>query len=112
MVDKAATVVTTEYGTASNPINNCSGTVYPGNPGTIDPEDPPKPDTGDNTIYTYAFEDQWPAYGDFDMNDVIITIDKIRTTNKDKQVSIQRTCTRRWCQSKNWHRNPVSKCKK
>ena len=40
MVDKAATVVTTEYGTASNPINNCSGTVYPGNPGTIDPEDP------------------------------------------------------------------------
>lgn len=89
MVDKAATVVTTEYGTASNPINNCSGTVYPGNPGTIDPEDPPKPDTGDNTIYTYAFEDQWPAYGDFDMNDVIITIDKISTTNKDKQVSIQ-----------------------
>nr|WP_303776438.1 LruC domain-containing protein [Bacteroides intestinalis] len=89
MVDKAATVVTTEYGTASNPINNCSGTVYPGNPGTIDPEDPPKTDTGDNTIYTYAFEDQWPAYGDFDMNDAIITIDKISTTNKDKQVSIQ-----------------------
>lgn len=74
---------------AKEEIEACAGIINEGNPGTPEPENPPKPDTGDNTIYTYAFEDQWPAYGDFDMNDVVITIDKINTTNSGKQVSIQ-----------------------
>lgn len=89
MVQKESTIITTKYGEASDAIENCSGTVYEGNPGTSKPENPEKPEVGDNTIYTYAFEDQWPAYGDFDMNDIIVTLDKISTTNGDKQVSIQ-----------------------
>ena len=70
-------------------VETCGGIINEGNSGTPNPEDPEKPETGDNTVYTYAFEDQWPAYGDFDMNDVVITIDKIITTNSGKQVSIQ-----------------------
>lgn len=79
----------TGYDDSKYTIENCAGIVNEGNPGDPDPEDPPTPDIGDNTVYTYAFEDQWPAYGDFDMNDVVITIDKINTTDGSKQVSIQ-----------------------
>lgn len=79
----------TGYDESKYTIENCAGIVNEGNSGDPEPENPPKPDTGDNTIYTYAFEDQWPAYGDFDMNDVVVTIDKINTTNSGKQVSIQ-----------------------
>ena len=25
-------------------------------------------------MYTFAFEDNWPAYGDFDMNDLVIVM--------------------------------------
>ena len=79
----------TGYDDSKYNVETCAGIINEGNPGNPDPIDPPKPDTGDNTVYTYAFEDQWPAYGDFDMNDVVITIDKISITNGDKQVSIQ-----------------------
>ena len=79
----------TGYDESKYTIENCAGIVNEGNPGKPNPGNPPKPDTGNNTVYTYAFEDQWPAYGDFDMNDVVITIDKINTTNNDKQISIQ-----------------------
>lgn len=87
-VRKTPTVVTTAYGEAPKAIQNCSGTVYSGNEGDPDPEDPEKPDVEDKTIYTYAFEDQWPAYGDFDMNDIVTTINKMSITN-DKTLTIQ-----------------------
>lgn len=87
--EKESSVKITKKDEAKEEIETCAGIVNEGNPGKPDPEDPPKPDTDDNTIYTYAFEDQWPAYGDFDMNDVVISIDKINTTNKGQQVSIQ-----------------------
>lgn len=88
MVKKDASVVTTAYGEAPKAIQNCSGTVYPGNEGDPDPEDPEKPNVEDKTVYTYAFEDQWPAYGDFDMNDIVITINKMTITD-DKKLTIQ-----------------------
>ena len=88
MVKKDASVVTTAYGEAPKAIQNCSGTVYPGNEGDPDPEDPEKPDVEDKTIYTYAFEDQWPAYGDFDMNDIVVTINKMTITDS-KKLTIQ-----------------------
>lgn len=34
-----------------------------------------------NWAYTYAFEDLWPQYGDFDFNDVVVTIDKFHTSS-------------------------------
>ncbi len=88
MVKKEASVVTTSYGEAPKAIQNCSGTVYPGNEGDPDPGDPEKPDVEDKTIYTYAFEDQWPAYGDFDMNDIVVTINKMTITDS-KKLTIQ-----------------------
>lgn len=87
--DKEPSVKITKKDEAKEEIETCTGTIYEGNPGNPDPENPEKPDIEDNTVYTYAFEDQWPAYGDFDMNDIVITIDKINTTNGGKQVSIQ-----------------------
>ena len=86
---KESSVKLTKKDEAKDEIETCTGIINEGNPGKPNPGNPPKPDTGNNTVYTYAFEDQWPAYGDFDMNDVVITIDKINTTNNDKQVSIQ-----------------------
>lgn len=50
---------------------------------------PEQPDIEDNTVYTYAFEDQWPAYGDFDMNDVVVSINKMTATNDNKKLTIQ-----------------------
>lgn len=89
MVHKDPSVVTTTYGEAANSIQNCSGTVYQGNDGNPDPENPPKPDIEDNTVYTYAFEDQWPAYGDFDMNDIVVSIDKMTATDENKKITIK-----------------------
>lgn len=87
--EKEPSVKITKKDEAKEEIETCTGIIHEGNPGNPDPEDPTQPDVEDNTVYTYAFEDQWPAYGDFDMNDVVITIDKISTTNSGKQVSVQ-----------------------
>lgn len=78
----------TDYDSSKYTIETCAGIINEGNSGNPDPVDPPKPDTGDNTIYTYAFEDQWPAYGDFDMNDIVITIDRMNITDS-KKLTIQ-----------------------
>ena len=79
---------TTGWGGSKNTFSTCGGYYYSGNESDPDPEDPEKPDVEDKTVYTYAFEDQWPAYGDFDMNDVVITINKMSITN-DKTLTIQ-----------------------
>lgn len=50
--------------------------------GTDDPEENPNPPTNPefpieivtSTDYIYAMEDQWPTYGDYDMNDVVVGI--------------------------------------
>ncbi|SHF40681.1 LruC domain-containing protein [Bacteroides luti] len=36
-----------------------------------------------NSYYTYTMEDQWPYYGDYDMNDIVVTITpQYKTDNK------------------------------
>lgn len=80
---------TTGWGGSKNTFSTCGGYYYSGNEGDPDPEDPEKPDVEDKTVYTYAFEDQWPAYGDFDMNDIVVTIDKMTATNDNKKLSIK-----------------------
>ena len=72
---------TTGWGGSKNTFSTCGGYYYSGNEGDPDPEDPEKPDVEDKTVYTYVFEDQWPAYGDFDMNDIVVSIDKMTATN-------------------------------
>lgn len=79
---------TTGWGGSKNTFSTCGGYYYSGNEGDPDPEDPEKPDVEDKTIYTYAFEDQWPAYGDFDMNDIVVTINKMTITDS-KKLTIQ-----------------------
>lgn len=62
-------------------ISTCGGYYKPGEPGKPDPSNPDFPIvTEDATNYTFAFEDNWPTYGDFDMNDIIATIDKVTVT--------------------------------
>lgn len=60
-------------------IEVCTGIINPGNPGT-DPgeEEFPIIQTSDAT-YTYLFEDNWPLYGDYDMNDIVFQISNITT---------------------------------
>lgn len=57
-------------------ITSCSEITEIPNPGTA-PKDPQFPiKLEDNHEYSYLFEDQWPLYGDYDMNDIVMTIKK------------------------------------
>lgn len=66
-------------GTPKYDIDNCA-VSEPGNPGGEITE-PIVPETS-ITQLTYAFEDQWPVYGDFDMNDVVLSVNKISADDK------------------------------
>ncbi len=64
----------TKIGESKVYIEVCTGIKNEGNGGT-DPTNPTFPIiVDDNHQYTYTFEDQWPLYGDYDMNDVVMTI--------------------------------------
>ncbi|WP_148372745.1 LruC domain-containing protein [Bacteroides bouchesdurhonensis] len=57
-------------------ITSCSEITEVPDPGTA-PKDPQFPiKLEDNRKYSYLFEDQWPLYGDYDMNDIVMTIKK------------------------------------
>lgn len=68
-------------------IEVCTGIKNGGNGGT-DPTDPNFPIiTTDTQNYAYMFEDQWPLYGDYDMNDIVLIIkEKKIYANKDNKV--------------------------
>lgn len=71
-------------------ITSCSETTEVPDPGT-DPKDPQFPiELEDNHEYSYLFEDQWPLYGDYDMNDIVMTIKKRKiSTIKNKVKEFQ-----------------------
>ena len=64
-------------------VTTCGDVTNPGNGGG-DPEDPDLDPIIDPNTYTYLFEDQWPAYGDYDMNDVVLRITNL-TINLNKE---------------------------
>lgn len=68
-------------------IEVCTGIKNEGNDGD-DPKDPNFPIiTTDTQKYTYMFEDQWPLYGDYDMNDIVLIINEKKIyANKDNKV--------------------------
>lgn len=68
-------------------IEVCTGIKNGGNDGD-DPKDPNFPTiTTDTQKYAYMFEDQWPLYGDYDMNDIVLIINEKKLyTNKDNKV--------------------------
>lgn len=37
--------------------------------------------------YTFCFEDQWPNYGDFDMNDIVVSVDGMSNSGKDFRIN-------------------------
>lgn len=60
---------------------SCNGLGETEDPGTGTPTNPTFPikvETGNE--YTFAMEDNWPALGDYDMNDFVFTIDNISYT--------------------------------
>lgn len=63
----------TGYDESKQSIESCSGIINEGNEGE-DPYTPEIPVIDDATTYTYVFEDNWPKYGDFDLNDIVLTI--------------------------------------
>ncbi|MFY1612200.1 LruC domain-containing protein [Macellibacteroides fermentans] len=63
----------------------CNGSGATEDPGTGTPTNPSFPikvETGN--AYTFAMEDNWPALGDYDMNDFVFTIDNISYTKDNK----------------------------
>lgn len=64
-------------------INDCNGKTELPDPAP-EPSDPDFPIiVDDNHNYTYLFEDQWPLYGDYDMNDIVLEI-------KQRKISIDK----------------------
>ena len=83
----------TGYGDSNVVIEICTGTANGGNPGT-DPGNPTFPiESVNDTKYTYLFEDQWPLYGDYDMNDVVIRVKKttmyLNASNKVEKFKLE-----------------------
>ncbi|MDD2595397.1 MAG: LruC domain-containing protein [Bacteroidales bacterium] len=65
----------------NTPLGSCNDTHVE------DPEDPEDPDFPidivDPTVYTFAMEDRWPEFGDYDMNDIVYDISNI-TRSQDQ----------------------------
>lgn len=77
----------TKIGESKVSIKTCSSSNNGngGNPPT-EPEYPII--TEDTRSYSYLFEDQWPLYGDYDMNDLALIIKGRKiSTNKDNKVT-------------------------
>lgn len=73
----------TKIGESKVDIEVCTGIKNEGNEGE-EPKDPEFPIIVDDTRnYAYLFEDQWPLYGDYDMNDIVLTI-------KERKISINK----------------------
>ncbi|NDV81927.1 LruC domain-containing protein [Bacteroides sp. 51] len=77
----------TGYGKSTVYIEDCIGIRNNGDEGE-EPEDPEFPIINtDGKSYTYLFEDQWPFYGDYDMNDIVIQIKNItHSSNNSNKV--------------------------
>ncbi|MCM0322406.1 LruC domain-containing protein [Bacteroides fragilis] len=69
-------------------ITGCNGKTELPDPAP-EPSDPNFPIiVDDNHNYTYLFEDQWPLYGDYDMNDIVLEI-KQKKTGTDEHNKIR-----------------------
>ncbi|WP_195538051.1 LruC domain-containing protein [Bacteroides cellulosilyticus] len=73
-----ASVASTGYDESKYTIETCGGIFNEGNEGE-DPYTPEIPVVDDATTYTYVFEDNWPKYGDFDLNDIVLTLNNRST---------------------------------
>lgn len=65
---------------------NPAAAIYDPNKPTTDPDPEEKPDTEYIVERTLAFEDNWPAQGDYDMNDVAVTHRQVVAFNSKNEV--------------------------
>lgn len=73
--------------TITIPKTACNDGSEGGTPGT--PTDPMFPIiVEDNHNYSYIFEDQWPLYGDYDMNDIVLTVKKKKLSINSKVTTL------------------------
>ena len=60
------------------PGDDCNNGGVTPDPGTETPTDPTFPiKVDETTAYTFAMEDRWPVFGDYDMNDLVYKVDNI-----------------------------------
>lgn len=77
----------TTYNGSNVVIETCGGTVNEGNTGS-NPQNPSLPIVvEDENKFTYTFEDGWPLYGDYDMNDLVLRVNK-KTLTTDNNNSV------------------------
>lgn len=83
-MDEVAEWASPENNTVEIPTTECNeGSGSNPNP----PVDPDPDPIVDPFTYTYLFEDQWPLYGDYDMNDIVLKVEKItKTPNKSNLI--------------------------
>lgn len=74
--------------TTWNPIESVDVTDYPE---MGDPEEGPRTvenfSPGENSFGTLAFEDLWPSYGDYDLNDLVVDYQVKETANANNNIS-------------------------
>lgn len=73
------------YGQPTTQIDKSSCNKNTGNEPEKDPEPDKDPDyqEKDTPSYTYMFEDNWPAFGDYDMNDIVMDVNIANTVDKN-----------------------------
>lgn len=69
--------------------SECNGGSGNNNPGEGDGDTDNEYQEGETLPYTYMFEDNWPATGDYDMNDVVMAVELRNTTSGAKTQSTQ-----------------------
>lgn len=73
--------------TSWNPLESVDVTEYPQ---LGDPDEAPREivnvSPGENTFGTLAFEDLWPSYGDYDMNDLVVDYQAKETANANNNI--------------------------
>lgn len=69
------------------PANDCNDNGGNQNPGTGDGDGDGSLEEGSTLPFTYMFEDNWPAQGDYDMNDLVMTVEIRNTTEGSKTKS-------------------------
>ena len=71
---------------ALSQLTNIPKSECNGGKGQITPDPEPEPDPFElveGQVYTYCFEDNWPWFGDYDMNDVVVVSRIDRMLSKD-----------------------------
>ncbi|AFK05177.1 hypothetical protein Emtol_4052 [Emticicia oligotrophica DSM 17448] len=85
VIESPATIVPFDKSTVVIPGTTCNGGGNKG-PGDDKPEDQVVTEVNLGT-YSYAFEDNWPQLGDYDLNDVVVDMNVVKFQNTSNKVT-------------------------